>query len=81
MRRFELHRALIVRELVSSEDELVTLDVKAQREIFGQVRRETFHVATLHQLIDWLLLRNDETRAASLKCTEDVRKNVQDLLT
>lgn len=56
------------------------MDVEAQGEVLGQVGRQTLHVAALHQLIDRLLLRDDQTRATALQGIQDVRQDVQHLL-
>lgn len=78
--RLELHGTLIVGELVRGENQRRLLNVETQGEIFGQVWRQTLHVATLHKLIDRLLLRHDQARPTAMQGIQDVRQDVQYLL-
>ena len=80
LRWLELHGSLIICQLVRGEDELVTLNVKAQRQIFGKVRWQAFHVPALHQLIDGLFLGNNQACSATLKCIQYVRQDVKDFI-
>uniref|UniRef100_A0A182QUP4 Uncharacterized protein n=1 Tax=Anopheles farauti TaxID=69004 RepID=A0A182QUP4_9DIPT len=74
--RVELHRALKVGQLVRDKNQLVALNVETDRQIF----RQGFHVATLHQLVDRFLARDDERGPASLQRSENVAQDVQHLV-